>query len=51
MLEKSLRQSLLMSYGNPMTFFTRPISGLCLFVALILPLLAIFFKRRLNLLK
>lgn len=34
--ERSLRQSLLASQGDPTTFFTRPISGACMAIALLL---------------
>jgi putative tricarboxylic transport membrane protein len=42
MLESSFRRSLLLSYGSPTIFFTRPISAICLLVAfasLVSPLL------------
>ena len=34
--ERSLRQSLLASQGDVTTFFTRPISGTCMLIALLL---------------
>ncbi len=47
--EKSIRQSLVLSRGNPLIFFIRPISLVLMLVALIVivsPLLTILFKRR-----
>jgi putative tricarboxylic transport membrane protein len=47
--EKSIRQSLVLSHGNPLIFFVRPISLVLMMVALIVivsPLLSILFKRR-----
>jgi putative tricarboxylic transport membrane protein len=45
LLEKSLRQSLLMSMGNFSIFFTRSISAFCLIIAILLLLLSIFFRK------
>jgi putative tricarboxylic transport membrane protein len=45
MLEKSLRQSLLMSEGDPSIFLTRSISVSCLIIALLLLLSSIFFRK------
>lgn len=47
--ERSLRQSLLASQGDVTTFFTRPISGTCMLIALLLvsyPLMQKLWKRR-----
>jgi putative tricarboxylic transport membrane protein len=44
-LEKSLRQSLLMSMGNFSIFFTRSISASCLIIAILLLLLPIFLRK------
>jgi putative tricarboxylic transport membrane protein len=44
-LEKALRQSLLMSGGNPTIFFTRSISGGCLIIALSLLLSSIILSK------
>lgn len=46
MLENSMRQSLLMSMGNPVIFITRPMSAVCLIIALLIMLSAIFLKKR-----
>lgn len=49
MLEKSLRQSLIGSQGNPLIFFNRPISMALMavvFVIIALPLLKMLFKSR-----
>lgn len=46
LLEKSLRQSLLMSEGNFSIFFTRSISAWCLIIALLLFLSSIFLRKR-----
>jgi putative tricarboxylic transport membrane protein len=46
--EKSIRQSLVLSHGNPLIFFTRPISLILMVVALFVivsPLITILFKR------
>ena len=45
MLENSLRQSLLISEGNLSIFFTKPISGSCLVIALFVLLSSIFLKK------
>jgi len=47
LLENSLRQSLILSDGNPLVFFARPISGTIMWVAIIL----IFWPVVKNLLK
>ena len=47
--ERSLRQSLLASQGDMLTFVERPISGICILIALLLifyPMLRKFRKRR-----
>jgi putative tricarboxylic transport membrane protein len=49
MLEYSLKQSLMVSKGSFLIFFSRPISGLCLFTAfvlLILPMIPRLRKKR-----
>lgn len=46
MLENSLRQSLLMSGGSLSIFYTRPISTVCLAVALLISLSSILTKKR-----
>jgi len=46
MLENSMRQSLLMSTGDLLTFFKRPISASFLIIALLLLLVAIFLRKR-----
>jgi len=46
MLENSLRQSLMISGGNFSIFLTRPISVFCFIIALILLLLAIFWRKQ-----
>lgn len=46
MFENALRQSLLMSMGSPLIFFTRSISIACLSIALFLLLLSIFLRNR-----
>ena len=49
--ERSLRQSLLASQGDPLIFFERPISATCMFLALLLastPLLRKFIGRMKN---
>ncbi len=45
MLEKSLRQSFLMSQGDFSIFFTRSISAGCLILSLLISLSAIFFSK------
>jgi len=45
MLENALRQSLLISGGDFLIFFTRPISATSLMIASILLVTAIFWKR------
>jgi putative tricarboxylic transport membrane protein len=45
MLEKSLRQSFLMSHGDFSIFFTRAISAGCLILSLLISLSAIFFSK------
>jgi putative tricarboxylic transport membrane protein len=45
LFEKSLRQSLLMSSGDPSIFFTRPVSVSCLIIALLLLLSPIFLRK------
>jgi len=45
MLENSLRQSLLISEGSLWIFFTRPISGVGLIIALLVLLSSIFLKK------
>jgi len=47
--ERSMRQSLLASQGDFTTFFTRPISGTCMLIALLLvsyPLISAMRKKR-----
>jgi putative tricarboxylic transport membrane protein len=49
MMETALRQSLIKSKGSFSIFFTRPISAICILVALalmVLPLLPWFRRRR-----
>ena len=46
LLEKSLRQSLLMSSGDPSIFVTRPISLSCLVIAVLLVLSPILLRKR-----
>jgi putative tricarboxylic transport membrane protein len=47
MMEENLRRAMLLSHGNPIVFFTRPISVSCLIVAAGLLLIVIFpFVRR-----
>jgi putative tricarboxylic transport membrane protein len=48
MLEQSLFQSLLLSDGSPAIFVSRPISFLCLLVAVVMVLTAVlpFFKKK-----
>lgn len=45
LLEKSLRQSLLMSRGDPSIFLTRPISVTCLIIAALLLLSPLVFRK------
>ena len=44
--ERSMRQSLLASQGDFTTFFTRPISGTCMLIALLLVCYPLFQKMR-----
>ncbi|MEM2339228.1 MAG: hypothetical protein QXW83_03400, partial [Nitrososphaerales archaeon] len=44
--ERNLRRSLLVSGGNPMIFFTRPISGTILAITIILLLIPLLSKIR-----
>ena len=44
--ERSMRQSLLASQGDFTTFFTRPISGTCMLIALLLVCYPLFKKMR-----
>ncbi|HSR11862.1 MAG TPA: tripartite tricarboxylate transporter permease, partial [Thermodesulfobacteriota bacterium] len=49
MMENSLRQALLMSAGSPLIFFSRPISGILMGIAILLivfPLIPKFQKKR-----
>jgi putative tricarboxylic transport membrane protein len=49
MLELNLRQSLILSKGNVLVFFTRPISAVALMLAMVLFMITIFpyfVKRR-----
>jgi len=49
MLEKAIRQSLVISQGSPMIFFTRPISMILMGATLLMvisPVLAAFLKQR-----
>ena len=51
MLENSLRQSLLISGGSLLIFFTRPISASCLIIALLLLLSSIFLRKQRQIIK
>ena len=42
--ERSLRQSLLSSQGDPSIFFTRPISLVCILIAIALVLVPVYQK-------
>jgi putative tricarboxylic transport membrane protein len=46
MLENSLRQSLLISMGSFSIFFTKPISAVCLIIAILLLLSSVFLKKQ-----
>jgi putative tricarboxylic transport membrane protein len=48
MLESSLRRALMMSDGSPLIFFTRPISAVCLIVAIIFLISPLFTKERIG---
>jgi putative tricarboxylic transport membrane protein len=42
LMERNLRQSLLLSHGDFMIFFTRPLSAILMGVAILLLILAVF---------
>jgi putative tricarboxylic transport membrane protein len=48
MLESSFRRSLLLSYGSPTIFFTRPISAICLLVAFVSLASPVLLKKRIK---
>jgi putative tricarboxylic transport membrane protein len=46
LMEKSLRQSLLISHGNPGIFFSRPISAVLMTIGIAALIAPIFFRRK-----